>query len=127
MVHVPNNLGQRSSDFYAAVMLQLMFFVVLNIDSVPAISVVASSEGVDVWTMSMLCLKSLPGNIFRCFLLVSFSFLLMKLTVLQLKYFIISEVVCVLDFLSLIFFFVKAAIVIALIVNKGVPPVQLAL
>lgn len=77
--------------------------------------------------MSMLCLKSLAGNIFSCFLLVSFSFLLMKLTVLQLKYFIISKVVCVLDFLSLIFFFLKAAIVIALIVNKGVPPVQLAL
>lgn len=70
--------------------------------------------------MSMLCLKSLPGNIFSCFLL-------MKLTVLQLKYFIISEVVCVHDFLSLIFFFLKAAIVIALIVNKGVPPVQLTL
>lgn len=77
--------------------------------------------------MSMLCLKSLPGNIFSCFLLVSFSFLLMKLTVLQLKYFIISEVVCVHDFLSLIFFFLKAAIVNALIVNKGVPPVQLTL
>lgn len=77
--------------------------------------------------MSMLCLKSLPGNIFSCFLLVSFSFLLMKLTVLQLKYFIISEVVCVHAFLSLIFFFLKAAIVIALIVNKGVPPVQLTL
>lgn len=61
--------------------------------------------------MSMLCLKSLPGNIFSSFLLVSFSFLLMKLTVLQLKYFIISEVVRVLDFLSLISFFLKAAIV----------------
>lgn len=51
----------------------------------------------------------------------------MKLTILQLKYFIISEAVCVLDFLSLIFFFLKAAIVIAPIVNTSVPPVQLAL